>query len=737
MKEERAKIGSGEESAPLGGEGGAARTESRYRSDGYRYTRPHDYETKRKVVRLYLEEGMPAELVARELEVSKACVFDWVRQYRENGEAGLKPKPYGHRTVNAADAVGEKIRSIKRNNPHFGVKRISQILRRLFFLKASPETVRQRLKKAGLQTKAVKARAKAKPKVHFFERSAANETWQSDITTIRFQDKNAYIIGFIDDYSRYIVGLGVYRSQKAEQVLEVYRTAVGNYGVPKEMLTDNGRQYATWRGVSEFQKELRKDKVHHIRSAPHHPQTLGKIERFWKTLKDEFLNRARFETFEEARERIAYWIKFYNHKRPHQSLDGLCPADRYFSIQQEMRSVIEKGVAENVEELALRGQPVQPFYMVGQMGEQSVVIRAEGGKLKMLVDGAEGKEIEYGMEKKNEDRRNDEEAKTVEDIQRKGKEQGGVVAVVGSAERVGDMRGAGDELGGSARVGAARAGGNDGGAGAGLEEGRAGRDPAGEPDREVVGDDGTGCGGRAGGDSGNEVIEGGIEDEDNNGTGCDGQDVVRGGEVPGGAGGVDGAQERERHLQGNEYKRELVEPVAGARDGRYAGGAGTAGTEAVGERVCAGEYGEETAGTEEPGTGPDGDSQGRQTGDAEAGKETAEVAGREDSGDRLTPGERNGDGRGDERGSELVAVARNGVGTGCDQGAGKTDDGHGSGGEDGGKPEDILREGKARAGRDACGAGEEGARAACGGSGSGEGGTEEGPGRDENGRAVA
>jgi len=127
-----------------------------------------------------------------------------------------------------------------------------------------------------LQTKAVKARKKPEPKLHFFERSAPNETWQSDITTIRFPDKNAYIIGFIDDYSRYIVGLGVYRSQKAEQVLEVYRTAVGDYGVPKEMLTDNGRQYATWRGVSEFQKELKKDKVHHIRSAPHHPQTQGR-----------------------------------------------------------------------------------------------------------------------------------------------------------------------------------------------------------------------------------------------------------------------------------------------------------------------------------------------------------------------------------------------------------------------------------------------------------------------------
>jgi len=54
--------------------------------------------------------------------------------------------------------------------------------------------------------------------------------------------------------------------------------------------------------------------------------------------------RARFETFEEARERIGHWVKHYNHRRPHQGLDGMCPADRFFSIQKELRATIERGV---------------------------------------------------------------------------------------------------------------------------------------------------------------------------------------------------------------------------------------------------------------------------------------------------------------------------------------------------------------------------------------------------------
>ena len=103
---------------------------------------------------------------------------------------------------------------------------------------------------------------------------------------------SCYLIGYMDDYSRYITGLGFYRSQTAEHVIETYRKAVGEYGVPKEMLTDNGRQYTNWRGTTRFEKELVKDRVKHIKSRPHHPMTLGKIERFWQSILSEFLQRA-------------------------------------------------------------------------------------------------------------------------------------------------------------------------------------------------------------------------------------------------------------------------------------------------------------------------------------------------------------------------------------------------------------------------------------------------------------
>ena len=141
------------------------------------------------------------------------------------------------------------------------------------------------------------------------------QLWQSDICTIRQGGKQAYLIGFMDDHSRYLVGLELFSSQTSENVLELYRLAVAEYGVSKEMLTDNGRQYATWRGKTRFQMELQQDNIHHIRSSPHHPMTQGTVERFWKTIWDEFLCRAQFAAFEEARDRIRLWVKCYNARR--------------------------------------------------------------------------------------------------------------------------------------------------------------------------------------------------------------------------------------------------------------------------------------------------------------------------------------------------------------------------------------------------------------------------------------
>jgi len=367
-----------------------------------RSTRPFTPEFKLKVVRLLVEEGYQRSVIAREFDISESSVSRWALQYRRYGEQGLQPKSRTPQRSATAQDIKKKIIDLKRSNPSHGSRRISDVLKRFFLVPTSPSTVHKTLSEEGLVTKARKKPQKNPPKPRFFERATPNQMWQSDIMTFRLAGRNAYLIGYLDDYSRYITALGLYRSQTAENVIETYRRAISEYGVPKEMLTDNGRQYTNWRGTTRFEKELKKDRVKHIKSRPHHPMTLGKIERFWQTILNEFLQRAQFTSFENAVERTAFWVKYYNYKRPHQGIGGLCPADRFFEIQHALKTTLEKGVEENALELALRGQPADPFYMVGRMGDQSVVIRAEKGKVKMLVDGNDAtgdKELVYDARK--------------------------------------------------------------------------------------------------------------------------------------------------------------------------------------------------------------------------------------------------------------------------------------------------------------------------------------------------
>jgi len=430
---------------------------------------------KLQIVKKHLEESIPVSVIQQECGVSSKSVERWVSTYRREGEAGLS-KRFNGKGRSLPTPVTQKIVEIKEANPLFGIKRISQLLKRVFFLSASPETVRKTLHSTSLMTAPSKKPQRNITRPRFFERSVPNQLWQTDIFTFRLGGHYAYLIGYLDDYSRYVTGLELFRSQTAQNVIEVFRRAASEYNPPKEMLTDNGRQYTSWRGNSRFETELKKDRIHHIKSRPHHPMTLGKIERFWKTIFLEFLSRAQFDSFEDAVERVRQWVKYYNHKRPHQGIGGLCPADRYFEIQGELRKTIEKGIQENLLEMALRGKPRPPFYMVGRMDGQSVVLRAEKGRLRLSVEGEEDdktQEVVYNLNEEGEGHGEDKEREeeTDDKLRSAGEMQGSSVSMDGAAQAGGDMPGAVDTLDGAFTVAEAGDGGNAPGAGAEGEPG--------------------------------------------------------------------------------------------------------------------------------------------------------------------------------------------------------------------------------------------------------------------------
>ena len=261
-------------------------------------------------------------------------------------------------------------------------------------LPASPSAVAKVLHEAGYRMEEVATRPHPHPETRF-ERARPQQLWQTDLFTfvLKRQNRRVYLVAFLDDHSRFIVGYGLHASQSTSLVLEVLRASITGYGVPEEILTDNGAQYITWRGKSAFARECEKQGIRQIVAKPRRPQTLGKIERFWGTLWKECLEAAIFVDLGDARQRIGHFIDHYNFQRVHQGIDGLAPADRFFGAASEVKKTLAARVAANALELAKRGVPKAPFYLTGQAGGRPFSVHAEGERV-ILTDSAGRTEID-------------------------------------------------------------------------------------------------------------------------------------------------------------------------------------------------------------------------------------------------------------------------------------------------------------------------------------------------------
>ncbi|NIV50267.1 MAG: DDE-type integrase/transposase/recombinase [Gammaproteobacteria bacterium] len=343
-----------------------------------------------------LDSGLSAIEVGELVGVGIGTIHKWRKDYAEAGVQGLCRKASSIAVRRQCSVLEEKILSRRRENPDHGVRRIRDDLRRHEGIEVSAEKVRTVVNESGLGNPPPRP-ARRPPKTRRFERSCPNAMWQIDIFTFQLKRMYpVYLIGILDDHSRYLAGWGLFRQQNADAVLEVLKGSIGQWGAPREILSDNGRQFVAWRGETRFQKVLRQQGVQHVRSAPQHPMTLGKIERFWQTIWREFLEEAVFASFADACRRLEHWIHYYNHQRPHQGLDGACPADRFYGIAGDVEEAVRQGCQDNSLRLALGQEPQPPLYLLGQLGGADVRVVRKGEEIEVKVGDAVHEVIRMG-----------------------------------------------------------------------------------------------------------------------------------------------------------------------------------------------------------------------------------------------------------------------------------------------------------------------------------------------------
>jgi transposase InsO family protein len=340
--------------------------------------------------------GLPARDFAAMVGLSRHTLYGWKKKFDTQGPAGLMDQPRGGpRGSRLPDLTKRTILMLKAEHADWGCQRISDMLWRGPALPSSATAVPRVLHEAGYELEEVTTRPHP-DKVRSFERAKPNQLWQTDLFTfiLKRQNRRVYLVAFMDDHSRFIVGYGLHASQSSALVLEVLRAALTSYGTPEEILTDNGSQYVTWRGKSVFSRELEKRGIKQIVAAPRRPQTLGKIERFWGTLWRECVETAIFVDLGDAQRRIGLFIDYYNFHRMHHGLKGLVPADRYFGVASEVRKTLQARVDANALELAKNGVPKQPFYLTGQVGGKPFSLHAEGERVIMTDAGGSRQEVE-------------------------------------------------------------------------------------------------------------------------------------------------------------------------------------------------------------------------------------------------------------------------------------------------------------------------------------------------------
>lgn len=168
------------------------------------------------------------------------------------------------------------------------------------------------------------ARKKRQRKYCRYERNHSMTIWHTDWKEFYQEGERKYLTVYIDDHSRFITCYGVFDMMTTENSIAVLQMGINEYGCPEEIVTDNGSQYCTMRRGEPynhaFGRFLIEHGIKHIRSRVSHPQTNGKVERFFREV-DQRLGRMK------TIEAVIYW---QNYIKPHKSLEGKTPGEVFW-----------------------------------------------------------------------------------------------------------------------------------------------------------------------------------------------------------------------------------------------------------------------------------------------------------------------------------------------------------------------------------------------------------------------
>jgi transposase InsO family protein len=303
-------------------------------------------EERREFVRLASAEGANVRQLCRRFGISPTTGYKWLARAASGGELRELPRRPHRSPERVSASVEAAVLAVRRAHPAWGGRKIRARLQRqgMAAAPAAPvpaaSTVTAILRRNGEAVGALAGRQV----LQRFEHAAPNALWQMDFKGhVGLGDgRRLHPLTVLDDHSRYAVVLRACADQTTATVRAALIDAFRRHGLPGAIITDNGAPWGDgpghpWTPLGVF---LIEQGIRIAHSRPYHPQTMGKDERFHRSLKAEVLAGPPFADLAAADRRFAEWRHVYNSERPHQALAMAVPAERYSPSRRDYREAV-------------------------------------------------------------------------------------------------------------------------------------------------------------------------------------------------------------------------------------------------------------------------------------------------------------------------------------------------------------------------------------------------------------
>jgi len=289
---------------------------------------------KLEIIRIVEQSHLPAKRTLDQLGIARRTFYRWYDHYLEGGPEALADRSSrpGRVWNRIPDTIQDQIVELALEQPELSPRELAVRFTDEKHYFVSEASVYRLLKAHDLITSPAFVVIKAADAFHT-RTTRPNQMWQTDFTYFKIIGWGwMYLSTVLDDYSRYIISWKLCSTMRAEDVTDTLELALTASGCDQahvlhkpKLLSDNGPSYI----ASELSEWIEAQGMSHVRGAPLHPQTQGKIERWHQTLKNHILLENYFLPGDLERQ-IEAFVEHYNHRRYHESLDNVTPADAYF-----------------------------------------------------------------------------------------------------------------------------------------------------------------------------------------------------------------------------------------------------------------------------------------------------------------------------------------------------------------------------------------------------------------------